>query len=252
MELYYIWLECIKGLGPQICHNLLYEYGTPEIIYKNRLSLAPTAKITSHQIDLINADADGALEKAKQILENCKRLGIRTIKYTDPEYAENIKQYTDFPILFYARGNVKDNWTHGVGIVGARHCSAEGKACAIKISTQMVKKGCPVISGMAKGIDSYAHTAAIMNDGFTVAVLGYGIDQCYPIEHLALKTKIEEKGLLISEYPPRTPPRQFYFPKRNRIIAGLADILYVIDTGKRSGTETTIKAAERYGKKIEY
>ena len=103
---------------------------------------------------------------------------------------------------------------------------------------------------MAKGIDSYAHTAALKQSGYTVAVLAYGIDQCYPVEHKALMCKIENEGLLLSEYPPETVPYRHSFPRRNRIIAGLSDVLYVIDAGKNSGTKTTVEAAERYGKQI--
>lgn len=250
MELYYIWLECIKGLGPKTWHNLIWEYGNPEKIYRDRLSLVPKGRITMRQLELLTSGTDDAIEKAKRILERCMDLGISIITYDDSEYAVNIKQYSDFPILFYAKGNIKENWTHGVGIVGARRCSSKGKEVAIQTAIQMVEKGYPVISGMAKGIDSYAHTAAINNDGFTVAVLGYGIDLCYPVEHIRLKEKIAEKGLVVTEYPPGTPPCRFYFPRRNRIIAGLSDILYIINVGNRSGTETTIKAAERYGKII--
>lgn len=250
MELYYIWLECIKGLGSAAWHNLIREYGNPEQIYRNRFSLVPRGKITMHQLNLLKSEAEDALEKAKKTLERCRILGIRIITYDAPEYASNIRQYPDFPILFYAKGYVREDWTHGIGIVGARRCSVKGKNCAIQTTLQMVEKGHPIVSGMAKGIDSYAHTAAINNDGFTVAVLGHGIDLCYPIEHAVLKERIEEKGLVISEYPPGTPPCRFYFPRRNRIIAGLSDILYVIDVGNNSGTETTVKAAERYGKII--
>ena len=252
MELYYIWLECIYGLGPVAWHNLLHEYGNPKEIFLNRSVLEPSGHITDHQLEVLNSGAENALEHAKKILEDCKRLDITILKYSDLEYGENIRKYIDFPILFYVKGNLNENWTHGTGIVGARRCSKEGKACAIETALQAVHQGLPVISGMAKGVDSYAHTAAINQDGYTVAVLGYGIDMCYPVEHMELKKKIAEKGLLISEYPPGTLPRQFYFPKRNRIIAGLSDIIYVIDTTKNSGTETTVKAARKYGKKIGY
>lgn len=101
----------------------------------------------------------------------------------------------------------------------------------------MVDKNYPIVSGMAKGIDSYSHTAAIKHNGFTIAVLGFGVDQCYPIEHLNLKETIAEKGLLISEYPPGTPPSKFLFPKRNRIIAGLmCDVLERVESkGREEG-----------------
>lgn len=99
---------------------------------------------------------------------------------------------------------------------------------------------------MAKGIDSYAQTACIKNNGYTVAVLGNGPDICYPEEHRSLYESIIRFGCIISEYPPGTRPYQYMFPARNRIIAALSDDLFVIDKGCRSGTESTIKAAHQY------
>lgn len=250
MELYYIWLECIKGLGPLSWHILLEEFGDPYEIYQNRMLLVPQGKATAHHLQLLKSGTEESMEKAKQIQEDCRKQGIYIIKYEDSEFAENIRENPEFPILFYAKGTVKENWTHGAGIIGARRCSPEGKECAIKTAIQMVEHHYPVISGLAKGVDSYSHTAAINHGGFTIAVLGFGIDYCYPPEHKKLKEAIAETGLLISEYPPGTPPERYHFPQRNRIIAGLSDILYVIDIGKSSGTKTTIQAAERYGKTI--
>ena len=194
--------------------------------------------------------AEKALEKAKIILDGCREQGIHIVKYEDLDFAANIKNNMEFPVLFYYKGKIKENWTHGTGIVGGRRCSQEGKECAVRTAVQTVGDNRPIISGMAKGIDSYAHTAAINNGGYTIAVLGFGIDQCYPIEHRKLKEAIAEEGLLISEYPPGTKPSKFSFPRRNRIIAGLSDIIYVIDTGKNSGTASTVEAGEKYGKII--
>ena len=250
MELYYVWLECIKGFGPVAWHDFLWEYGDPEMIYRNRHELLPKGRISGSQIEILKERADDAFENAAVILKKCQHYGIRILTYNDPEYAENIKKYKDFPIVFYTKGHLRDNWTHGCGIVGARRCSLEGKKYAIDVASQEVARGRGLISGMAKGIDSYAHTAALKQSGYTVAVLAYGIDQCYPVEHKALMGKIENEGLLLSEYPPETVPYRHSFPRRNRIIAGLSDVLYVIDAGKNSGTKTTVEAAERYGKQI--
>ena len=249
-ELYYIWLECIKGLGPVSWHFLLDAYGSPFEIYQNRMQLSPQGRVTDHCLELMRKDAEEALEKARGILDQCEKQGIRIVKYSDLEFKDTIRQKSEFPILFYYKGTLKENWTNGAGMIGARRCSPEGKAYAIKTTVQMVEKGYPIISGMAKGIDSYAHTAAINHGGYTIAVLGFGIDRCYPVEHRKLKEIIAEKGLLLSEYPPGTQPCRFRFPERNRIIAGLSDVLYVIDTRKNSGTQTTIQAAKKYGKEI--
>ena len=103
---------------------------------------------------------------------------------------------------------------------------------------------------MAKGVDSYAHTAALKKEGYTIAVLGSGVDICYPEEHQRLYEEIVQKGCVLSEYRLGTKPREFCFPKRNRLIAALSDTLFVIDAGHHSGTETTVTACELYGKKV--
>lgn len=250
MELFYIWLECIKGLGPSGWHAVLDEFNNPYDVYINKKELVPQGRITPNHVKLIKENAEDALERAKAIVENCKRHNISIIKYDDQQYKNNIREYADFPVVFYYKGRFSDNWTNGVGIVGARRCTLQHKETAINITSEMVKKKYPIISGLAKGIDSYAHTAAIYQDGYTIAVLGFGIDQCYPVEHQKLKCAIAENGLLISEYPPGTPPSEFRFPRRNRIIAGLSDVLYVVGVKEKSGTRTTIQAAERYKKEI--
>lgn len=218
MELYYIWLECVKGLGPLSWHAILDEFKNPYDVYVNRNDLVSQGRVTKKQVELIKEHAEEALEKAKIILESCENQKIKIVKYDDPEFKENIKRYVDFPILFYYKGQIRENWTSGAGIVGARRCTSKSKEIAINITLEMVEKNYPIISGLAKGIDSYAHTAAIYQNGYTVAVLGFGIDHCYPVEHQKLKCAIAENGLLISEYPPGTPADKFRFPRRNRNI----------------------------------
>ena len=129
-------------------------------------------------------------------------------------------------------------------------CTMEGKEKAIDIATYSVKGNTAVISGMAKGIDSYAHTAALRNQGYTIAVLGNGTDICYPKEHEKLYEKIAEQGCILSEYPLGTLPRRYNFPKRNRLIAALSDKLYVIDPDRNSGTISTVESSKKYGREV--
>ena len=103
---------------------------------------------------------------------------------------------------------------------------------------------------MAKGIDSYAHTAALKSHGYTIAVFGNGVDICYPKEHARLYEEIAEHGCIVSEYPPGTQPREYTFPKRNRLIAALSDKLYVIGAGRNSGTKSTVEYGKKYSKEI--
>lgn len=139
---------------------------------------------------------------------------------------------------------------HTVGIVGARRCTQEAKQKAIKAAEECVKRENAIISGMAKGIDSYAHTACLRSGGYTVAILGNGLDICYPSEHIKLMESILENGLLISEYPPGKAPTKYNFPQRNRLISAWSDQLIVIEPGKGSGALITADFEKKYGRKV--
>ena len=155
------------------------------------------------------------------------------------------------PVLIYVKGKMMINdFARTAGIIGARRCTHEGKKTAIDIARSLASENCVVISGMAKGIDSYAQTAALKEKGYTIAVAGNGPDICYPREHQALYEAVCENGCVLSEYQPGQRPRKYMFPRRNRIIAALSDELYVIDVGRQSGTHSTVAAGKCYGKKI--
>lgn len=139
-----------------------------------------------------------------------------------------------------------------VGLVGAKRCTQQMKWKTEEIVLEHLKDNRTIVSGMAKGIDGYAHTACINHGGFTIAVLGNGIDICYPKEHDRLMQRIAETGLLLSEYPPGTVPKLYYFPHRKRIIAALSDHLIVIGAGKGSGALITADYAKNMGIPVEY
>ncbi len=189
--------------------------------------------------------------KAEEILTAARRLNIRIITRENSAYPIRFKDISTMPILLYTKGDLRINeYEKSIGVVGARRCSDAGKREAIEVSIEAVKNNVAVISGMAKGIDSYAHTATIKNRGYTIAVLGNGLDICYPKEHEKLYNEIITQGCILSEYPPKTPPRDYFFPNRNRLIAALSDKIYVVDAGRKSGTESTIKFAQRYCREV--
>ena len=167
----------------------------------------------------------------------------------DDTYPIYAKEIYDMPILLYYKGNPKKD-SIGAAVVGSRRCSREGRMKAIELGIEFANKSIPVISGMAKGIDSYAHTACLKAGGYTVAVLGCGLDICYPGEHKLLMQKIEEQGLLLSEYPPGTPADANHFPKRNRIIAAWSKSIYIPEAGCKSGALITKEYGDKYGRKI--
>ncbi len=191
------------------------------------------------------------IEKTQMVIEDCKSKGIEIITKDSNKYPNRFGGLTDMPLVLYVKGNLKINeYNRSIGVVGARRCSREGKATSIEATENELKNGSAIISGMAKGIDSYAHTAAIINKGYTIAVLGNGPDVCYPKEHDKLYEMVVENGCVLSEYLPGTTPRNYMFPKRNRLIAALSDVLYVVDIGTHSGTETTVEACRTYKRKI--
>lgn len=253
----YIVLTQMEGLGPVSQKALLDIYGDIDICF------------TAGYDDLFRADEAGLIGKrrmesfinqrndkelwrqAEEILRLSESAGINVITCENIDFPERFKSINDAPVVLYTRGKLKINsYLHSVGVVGARRCSVEGKKEAIDTANLAVAANVPVISGMAKGIDSYAHTAAIKSNGYTIAVLGNGVDICYPKEHRKLYEEITEHGCVLSEYPPGTQPRGYYFPKRNRLIAGLSDELYVIDAGRNSGALSTVEYSFKYGRTV--
>ena len=190
-------------------------------------------------------------EEAERIVTDCRKKNIQIITADDEEYPKCLKDLPDMPVVLYVAGALKINdFISSIGLVGARRCTQEDKQKAIEKVEAEVKNRTVIISGMAKGIDSYAHTAALMNNGYTIAVLGNGPDICYPKEHETLYEEIKNQGCILSEYRPGIAPHRYLFPQRNRLIAALSDELYVIGAGRRSGTDSTVESGERYGRVI--
>ena len=253
----YLILTLMKGVGP-VTQNALLDVCPDidrwfEVEQDEDVISEASAIIGMKQIDRILGQRknEDIRVHAEDILEKCSVSGIDIITRDDSAYPKRFCNIADMPILLYTKGELKINrFEKSVGVVGARRCSREGREAAIDIAERLVDEGTAVISGMAKGIDSYAHTAVIKKRGYTIAVLGCGVDICYPKEHARLYEEINIHGCIISEYPPGTSPRGYLFPRRNRLIAALSDEVYVIDAGRNSGANLTVGYCEKYGKKI--
>ena len=146
-------------------------------------------------------------------MDDCQNKNISILCWNDERYPLHAREPADAPPMLYYKGNIK-KMDQTVGIVGARRCSQKAKQETVFLASEYAKTRIAVVSGMAKGIDSYAHTACLNAGGYTIAILGNGLDICYPSEHHKLMKCIEEKGLLLSEYPPGTPPSRYTFPRR--------------------------------------
>lgn len=258
----YIMLSQMKGIGPVTQNTLInifediescFAAGYEEILEKDNDHTGVNGRIGKKRIEefMLQKGDCNLRNRSEQIYEGAKAQGIDIITRENGLFPERFENLMDMPVLLYVKGILRINdYQESVGIVGARRCTPKGKENAIDIANKAVTGKSAVISGMAKGIDSYAHTAALKSNGYTIAVLGCGADICYPKEHIKLYEKIIEQGCIISEYPPKTQPRGYIFPKRNRLIAALSDKLYVIDAGRKSGTESTVEYSKRYGRTL--
>lgn len=183
-------------------------------------------------------------------MDSCEQNDISILPKNDVRYSERAKILEDAPVVLYYKGHFQD-MKDTVAIVGAKRCTQEAKYKAVNLAEQYTKNGQTIISGMAKGIDSYAHTACLKTDGYTVAVVGTGLDICYPSEHKKLMDCIIEKGLLFSEYPPGIRPSRYTFPRRNRLISAWADRIIVIAHGKGSGAFITTEYGRKYRRQVD-
>ena len=196
-------------------------------------------------------NSDRTKETVDALLKSCEKVDIQILTREDPPYPDRFRSLPEMPLLLYAKGDLRINtFKRSLGIIGARRCTPSGKDLSISLARKAVEQGICVISGMAKGIDSYAQTAGLKNNGYTIAVLANGLDICYPPEHAALMDRLAADGTIISEYPPGTRPFKFRFPMRNRLIAALSDQLFIIDAGRHSGTGTTAEYCRKYGKLV--
>ena len=216
-----------------------------KIVFNDNMTLLPEKIVEKFQKSYIKIE-----ELASQEYKPLKDINICTIN--DVDYPKSLLQYDDAPFGMFYKGNISMiNEKKNISIVGSRKCSRYG----IDVTNSMVEQLSPyeinIVSGMAKGIDSVAHKAAIKNKINTVAVLGSGIDVIYPKENYRLYHEILEKdGCIISEFPLGTPPLSRNFPMRNRIISGICELLIVTEGGEKSGTLITVGAALEQGKNI--
>ncbi len=182
--------------------------------------------------------------------EKLDKQNIRFITVQDREYPNKLRHIYNPPYGIFVKGNIIDDSRPSVAIVGARNCTIYGKKMAEHFAGVLSLKGVSVVSGMARGIDTSAHKGALINNGDTYAILGCGVNICYPHENINIYTDMQAKGGIISEYPPGSEPLKWHFPARNRIISGLSDVVIVVEAKERSGSLITVEYALEQGKDV--
>jgi DNA processing protein len=196
------------------------------------------------------AVAAAARESAARSLQAAERAGAHVVAITDTHYPPRLRELRDAPAVLFARGSLHSAAPPAVAIVGTRTASGYGLRVAKAIATACARAGISVISGLARGIDAAAHEAALAAGGRTVAVLGTGIDIVYPKSHRLLQERIAHEGLVLSEQVPGDAGHAGTFPRRNRLIAALADITVVVEAGEGSGALITADHAVELGRTV--
>ena len=242
-------LSMIEGLGNITFRNLLDRFETPEGIFQASLyELAQTEGLRREPAqDIIRKNFSRDPENE---LRKIKNLGIKIVTFHDPVYPALLKEIHDPPMILYMKGLEIPSSVSFVGIVGSRNPTHYGAKAAEEISQGLARRGLGIVSGMAKGIDSYAHWGCLSGKGFTIAVLGTGLDRIYPASNRKLYSEIVKNGLVISEFPIGTPPAPNNFPMRNRIISGLSRGITVVEATKKSGSLITASLALDQGREV--
>lgn len=249
MEGYWEWLCSVPGIYRIQIEILLYCFHTPEGVYlASDQELDHLRKKGSHWVEqVVQYRKSRSLE---DIVHIHRDQGIQFISQEHPMYPRRLKDLRDKPYGLFYRGRLPEEERKSVGIVGARMCTRAGKERAEQIAAGIADMGGQVISGAAYGIDGAAQWMALQRGGSSFAVLGCGVDCCYPAAHVRLFEELEKNGGILSEYPPGTAPRSVHFPQRNRIISGLSDLVVVVEARRKSGSLITAEYAADQGRPV--
>lgn len=247
----YAWigLNMIPGLASARIKKLLGYFGSPEKIFcssQDELMKVPgIGKEFAGRITDFNPEKEVGKEL---LLAEKKKVKIITLQ--DEKYPPRLREIFDPPIVLYVRGELLPEDENAVAIVGTRHPSFYGKVVAEDLGKKLSERRVTVVSGMARGIDTASHRGALSGEGRTAAVLGCGVDVCYPPENAKIMESIAEKGAVLSEFPMGTAPEKGNFPRRNRVISGMSMGVIVVEAAQKSGSLITASLALEQGREV--
>lgn len=240
----------LRKVGNISKKKLLDKYKTPKRIYNLTYEELTKEKwLNDKKIEnILDKEIRNNLEK---YIGNMIKKEIDIITINERVYPKRLKEIYDAPICIYIKGNKEILNQNIIGIIGCREASTYGIKAAKYFSYNLAKKGIVIVSGLAKGIDSFSHIGTIEANGKTIAVVGNGLNIVYPKENNYLEKRIVQKeGAIISEYPLGVEPEKMNFPARNRIISGISNGLIVIEAKRKSGTLITVDFALEQGRDV--
>lgn len=247
-RLYWVGFNMVKGIGAVRFKTLLDAFGSAESAWNASPEALVDAGLSRKVVESFQRlRRDVSLE---QVWERIQSLGVQVFTWDDEAYPRHLKEIDQPPPVLYVRGTLKPEDEWAVAIVGTRKVTAYGRQVAEDTATVLAHSGVTIVSGLARGVDSIAHQAAVNAGGRTLAVLGNGVDLVYPPENRKLATQVIEHGALISDYPLGTQPDGVNFPPRNRIISGLSLAVVIVEAGQTSGALITASFAVEQGRDV--
>lgn len=242
----------VKGLNPTDHKKLVENFPSAEEVFRssrNRIIkiLEPRRNVAAVAEAILRFDSFDEVEKE---IEEVYKCGGYLIAYDDSNYPPALKKIPDPPIVLQVKGTIEADDALSIAVVGTRRATPYGRATAANLARELARCGVCVVSGLARGIDSEAHTGAISANGRTIAVLGTGLDVTYPPENRKLRERIERHGAVITEYPPGAGPEPWRFPARNRIISGMTLGCVVVEAPPKSGALITANLALEYNREV--
>jgi DNA processing protein len=250
--LYWAALAQVPQLGARLEARLLRAFGDPEAIFRASLTALEAQRIPAPAAQAIHSQQP--LKAAEKEMAELRKLGARLLHWGEPEYPQRLLQIYDPPPLLYVKGRVELLNRHGIALVGTRKPTPYGNQMSERIARDLADRGLVIISGLARGIDSSAHKGALASArataGTTVGVLGTAIHVVYPKENKKLFEQMGERGCIITEFPLATFPAPQNFPIRNRLIAGMALGVVVVEGAQYSGSLITARLAMEASREV--
>ncbi len=245
---YLIYLNGINGIGPRTINKIINNLDTIRDLWSMSRQEIINLGVKAKKVDKFIRKKDEIKKFSAEKFLAEKEMNYLTL-YNEA-YPDKLKNIYDPPPVIYYKGQLNFSLP-AVAVIGSRNSTLYGRRVASKTASELAVKGINIVSGLAKGIDSTAHKAALgVEAGITTAVLGNGFNYIYPSQNRLLTRQIADKGLLITEFNPDVPPTAGNFPRRNRVISALSDLVLVIEAGKKSGTLITVDYALEQGKDV--
>jgi DNA processing protein len=244
-----IGLTLIPGVGHVTAKNLLGHFGSAEAVFnakhKELLAVPGVGQVTASQIT-----GNNTLFLAEEQLKAIEKQQIEVLFFTDDHFPRRLRECSDAPILLYYKGNANLNHPRIISVVGTRMATDYGKQICALLAETLKPYGVLIVSGLAYGIDVAAHRESLKQGIPTIGVLGHGLDRIYPYHHQKIALDMLDHGGLLTEFPFNTMPDRDNFPKRNRIIAGIADATVVVEASLKGGALITADIANSYDRDV--